>query len=181
MPSPQLVTTQSRAIALARSLVVSVLPVPAGPGRFPGDVRGVGRPTTTILGFSSRCSVASWWRREREMSKNERVSNGLVSFLELLAVATGHCPGCVVFVRGLNLKFQVSTHVWLSEGTRPTICETDNGLPGQIIECSSRCYQWFGPTCPTPWIRTIDTEVGTRTRVSSNLRFVLKTPPEYSW
>lgn len=31
IPSPQLVTTQSRPRALARSLVVSVLPVPAGP------------------------------------------------------------------------------------------------------------------------------------------------------
>ena len=35
MPSPQLVTTQSKPRALARSLVVSVLPVPAGPAGAP--------------------------------------------------------------------------------------------------------------------------------------------------
>lgn len=35
MPSPQLVTTQSKPKALARSLVVSVLPVPAGPAGAP--------------------------------------------------------------------------------------------------------------------------------------------------
>jgi hypothetical protein len=33
LPSPQLVTTQRRPIALARSLMDSVLPVPAGPAR----------------------------------------------------------------------------------------------------------------------------------------------------
>jgi hypothetical protein len=31
IPSPQLVTMQSKAIAFARSFVVSVFPVPAGP------------------------------------------------------------------------------------------------------------------------------------------------------
>lgn len=35
MPSPQLVTTQSKPSALARSLVVSVFPVPAGPAGAP--------------------------------------------------------------------------------------------------------------------------------------------------
>ena len=35
MPSPQLVTTQSRPSALAKSFVVSVLPVPAGPAGAP--------------------------------------------------------------------------------------------------------------------------------------------------
>lgn len=35
MPSPQLVTTQSKPRALAKSLVVSVLPVPAGPAGAP--------------------------------------------------------------------------------------------------------------------------------------------------
>ena len=33
MPSPQLVTTQSKPIALAKSLTVSVFPVPVGPAK----------------------------------------------------------------------------------------------------------------------------------------------------
>lgn len=35
MPSPQFVTTHSKPSALARSLVVSVFPVPAGPAGAP--------------------------------------------------------------------------------------------------------------------------------------------------
>ncbi|TNN52943.1 hypothetical protein EYF80_036881 [Liparis tanakae] len=60
MPSPQLVTTQSRPKALARSLVDSVLPVPAGPaGAPPSSIAIIHSSTLPSTGTGFFSSITS--------------------------------------------------------------------------------------------------------------------------